>query len=220
VSVIDSTLSGNQANSLGGAIKLGDQNSLTVRDSTIARNQATQGGGGLYVPGTGGSTVVSSVALTNTILAANTTISGGADCQDPQGVTDGGHNLIGALDSNCPGITAGVNGNQAGTPASPLDPGLGQLAGNGGPTQTLALLASSPAIAAGDPTDCQTSPVNSTTNATTPATPPPAKLATPAPTTPAVTERRQHRASRRTMPSRRRRARRPAARDWRRSGSP
>jgi hypothetical protein len=53
-----------------------------------------------------------------------------------------------ALDGSCPGITDGVNGYQAGSPASPLNPGLGPLASNGGPRQTLALLALSPAIGA------------------------------------------------------------------------
>ena len=42
------------------------------------------------------------------------------------------------------------NGNQVGTTANPLDPVLGQLADNGGPTLTHALLPASPAIDAGD----------------------------------------------------------------------
>jgi hypothetical protein len=164
VSVIDSTINANQADTAGGAIKIGNLVALTVRDSTIARNQSSQPGGGLWVYGTGVAGLVTSpVTLTNTILAANTTAGGvSADCQDSQGVTDGGHNLLGVVDGSCPGITAGVNGDQAGTLASPLDPGLGQLAGNGGPTQTLALLLGSPAIGAGDPTDCQASPVSGT----------------------------------------------------------
>jgi uncharacterized repeat protein (TIGR01451 family) len=44
------------------------------------------------------------------------------------------------------GLTDGVNGNQVGSLASPLDPLLGPLANNGGPTLTHALLAGSPAI--------------------------------------------------------------------------
>jgi hypothetical protein len=157
-SVIDSTIAANQANVGGGGIKIGFFVALTVRDSTIAGNSAPQAGGGLWVP-SGPTTMVSPVALTNTILAANTA-SSGPDCQDTEGVSSGGHNLIGTLDANCPGITGGVNGDQAGTPASPLNPGLGQLASNGGPTQTLALLLGSPAISAGDPADCRATPVN------------------------------------------------------------
>ncbi len=61
-----------------------------------------------------------------------------------------GHNLIGALDGSS-GITNGVNNDLAGTAAIPLNPGLLPLAGNGGPTPTMALLFTSPAVAAGDP---------------------------------------------------------------------
>jgi hypothetical protein len=39
-----------------------------------------------------------------------------------------------------------------GTAASPIDPRLGPLQDNGGPTQTMALLSGSPALNAGDPT--------------------------------------------------------------------
>jgi hypothetical protein len=163
LSLIDSTLTANQSDADGGAIKLGVLDALTVRDSTIAGNQANQYGGGLWVPGPGtGGTVSSPVTLTNTILAANTTNFGAPDCEDTQGITDGGHNLIGVLDASCSGISNGINGDQAGTAASPLDPKLGQLASNGGPTQTLALQLGSPAIGAGDPTDCKASPVNNT----------------------------------------------------------
>ena len=118
--------------------------------------------GGPVGQGASGSTGNPSVVLTNTILAANTAAFGPPDCEALQGVTDGGHNVIGAVDGSCPGISNGVNGDQAGTLASPLDPVLGQLASNGGPTQTLALRVGSPAIGAGDPADCQATPVSGT----------------------------------------------------------
>ena len=54
------------------------------------------------------------------------------------------NNLIGAGGGNS-GLTNGVNGNLVGVG----DPGLGALANNGGPTQTIALLPGSPAIDAG-----------------------------------------------------------------------
>lgn len=67
--------------------------------------------------------------------------------------TDGGHNLIGAID----GFNSTVSPTtQSGTAASLLDPRLGPLANNGGPTQTHALLAGSPALdqaTTGTPTD-------------------------------------------------------------------
>ena len=53
------------------------------------------------------------------------------------------YNLIGTGGSG--GLLSGVNGNQVGV----ADPGLGTLADNGGPTQTIALLPGSPAIDAG-----------------------------------------------------------------------
>ena len=53
------------------------------------------------------------------------------------------YNLIGTGGSG--GLVNGVNGNQVGV----ADPGLGPLADNGGPTQTIALLPGSPAINAG-----------------------------------------------------------------------
>ena len=57
------------------------------------------------------------------------------------------YNLIGTGGGNS-GLTNGSNGNLVGV----ADPGLGTLADNGGPTQTIALLAGSPAIDAGSNT--------------------------------------------------------------------
>ena len=47
---------------------------------------------------------------------------------------------------NSTGFTNGVNGDIVGTFAAPIDPRLGPLAKNGGPTRTHALLPDSPAI--------------------------------------------------------------------------
>ena len=44
------------------------------------------------------------------------------------------------------GFTNGAQGDQVGTPASPLDPKIGPLENNGGPTKTHALLRGSRAI--------------------------------------------------------------------------
>ena len=61
-----------------------------------------------------------------------------------------------------PGSATGPTATRPVAVASPLDPVLGQLASNGGPTQTLALRLGSPAIGAGDPADCQATPVSGT----------------------------------------------------------
>lgn len=159
VSIINSTLVGNQAGGSGGAVAAGYYDVLTVRDSTIAGNNAPQSGGGIYVKPNGSH--ITTVALTDVILAGNSA-SGhpGPDCSDNQGITDGGHTLLGVQDGTCPGIANGVNGDQAGTSGTPLNPLLGPLASNGGPTQTEALQTGSPARRAGDPTDCQAFPVS------------------------------------------------------------
>jgi hypothetical protein len=161
VNVVDSTITGNNANFSGGGIRIGRFVALTVRDSTIAGNNADQTGGGLWVTSDGTGTLSAPITLTNTILASNTAASSGQDCQ-AQGITDGGHNLLGVADANCQGIVAGSHASQAGTAASPLDPHLGQLAANGGPTKTLALLTGSPAINAADAANCQAAPASGT----------------------------------------------------------
>src|SRR5262249_34310098 len=61
----------------------------------------------------------------------------------------GDNNLIGD-GTGMTGLVNGVNGNQVGTAANPIDPRLGPLADNGGPTLTHALLPGSPAIDAGN----------------------------------------------------------------------
>lgn len=64
--VINSTLSGNTAGSVGGGIAFGSiLANFHIINSTITRNAATQGGGGIYSPGTPYGT------LTNTIVAGN-----------------------------------------------------------------------------------------------------------------------------------------------------
>ncbi len=60
-----------------------------------------------------------------------------------------GHNLIGANNGST-GLTNGVTGNIVGTTNSPVNPRLGALQDNGGPTWTMSLLTGSPAIEMGD----------------------------------------------------------------------
>lgn len=60
-----------------------------------------------------------------------------------------GYNLIGNADGSS-GFTNGVDGDLAGSTSAPIDPVLGPLADNGGPTFTMALLHGSPALDAGD----------------------------------------------------------------------
>jgi hypothetical protein len=80
--------------------------------------------------------------LTNTIVAQNTAGSG-ADVFGSINRAD--HNLIG--DGGGSTIVTNLGGNLIGGNGNPvIDPRLGPLQNNGGPTQTLALFADSPAI--------------------------------------------------------------------------
>ena len=86
--------------------------------------------------------------LTDTIVAGNVGSGGAADIggPDPSGVT-GTYNLIG--DGGSGGIQGGSDGNIVLT--SLIDLGLAPLGSYGGSTQTMALLAGSPALGAGTP---------------------------------------------------------------------
>src|SRR5262249_15056156 len=92
----------------------------------------------------GGLDVIAGTAtLDNTLVALNTNGTGtGAPASDIAGsvAAASAFNLIGT--GGAGGLTDGVNGNQVGV----ANPGLGMLADNGGPTQTIALLPGSPAI--------------------------------------------------------------------------
>jgi len=133
------TITGNSAATIGGGI-YETGGTLTCVNVTIAGNSAGQGGtgGGLEVDG-------GAAVIDNTIVALN--VSGNGAHGNPSdiavnspGTLSGSYNLIGTGGSG--GLADGVNGNQVGV----ANPGLGPLANNGGPTETMALLAGSPAI--------------------------------------------------------------------------
>ncbi|MFM9960722.1 MAG: beta strand repeat-containing protein, partial [Planctomycetaceae bacterium] len=121
---------------LGGAV-FARNGSLTIVNTTISSNTAVQGARGIYVLGDGGTAVAN---LDNTIVGQSdtsvsdfvaNTINGGTTS------TSGANNLI--------RVATGFGG----TSVSMDDPNLAALADNGGPTQTFALNAGSPAIDAG-----------------------------------------------------------------------
>jgi hypothetical protein len=110
-------------------------------NDTVAGNSVPSGGtgGGLDV-GAGTAT------LDNTIVALNTNgTASGAPADDIAGTVDAAssYNLIGKGGSG--GLTNGANHNQVGV----ANPGLGTLANNGGPTETIAVLPGSRAIGKG-----------------------------------------------------------------------
>jgi hypothetical protein len=127
----------------GGAIFQGTYGSLVVNNSTIAGNQLGNSGHGGGLDLTNGATI-----LYDTIVAGNLRDSAGDDVYGLLDTVDSLHNLIG--DGTGTFLVDGYNGNQVGTHDDPIDPLLGPLQDNGGPTWTMALLSGSPALAAGD----------------------------------------------------------------------
>jgi hypothetical protein len=152
LNVINSTFSDNQASDGGGLINFGI---ATVTNSTFTRNTALSSGGATLTvsnstfsgnsAGSGGGIA----AFVAPISVINSTFSGNSD---PNGsiystgsVTDKGGNL--ADDATCAFTQSSSKNN-----ATALN--LGALANNGGPTQTIALLAGSQAIGAGVSSIC------------------------------------------------------------------
>ncbi len=161
-SVVDTTVTGNSSivdnatgDAVGGGISI-DSTPSGVTESldnvTISGNSvqgSTTSGGGLDVYQNTGT-----VSLQNSIVAGNQDANATApDCVGTFGgaLTSGGYNLIGD-DTGC--SFANATGDQVGTGSTPIDPLLGTLADNGGKTQTMALLAGSPAVDAGNPAGC------------------------------------------------------------------
>jgi CSLREA domain-containing protein len=145
--IVNSTIALNYSFSSGGGIYslMGSGTDIDIYNSTIAYNDADHDqnasgvGGGFYLQGTGGN----GFNLYNTILARNTHGATGTpdDCDGDGVLKEHARNLLGSA-IDCP--TALISGIT--DPLSPLLTSLGPLQNNGGPTQTIALLAGSNAI--------------------------------------------------------------------------
>jgi N-acetylneuraminic acid mutarotase len=149
MTIANCTISGNSAvaggitsvdTGYGGGISNGGN--LQITSSTIALNSASGDnafGGGIYgdePTGTDGS-----------IIALNSAPVG-PDFTGAGGLQSTGYNIVG---NNADAVINFQPTDQIGTPAAPIDPLLGPLAYNGGPTLTHALQPGSPAIDRGDP---------------------------------------------------------------------
>ncbi len=152
LTLTNSTVSGNLATLAdGGGLYNQLGSTLTLNNTTITNNLAPNVAGGLLYRGT--------FTLQNTIIAGNTAGNVGPDCLDFSGtVFSLGFNLIG--DSTTCGFSPVGPGDQVGTSVSPIDPLLGLLRDNGGPTFTHALLTGIPALDAGNPAGCTDSAGN------------------------------------------------------------
>ncbi len=152
VALVNVTVSGNTAKTDGGGIRTSSAgnsaSTLLLKNVTVTNNTAdydgdgTGAGGGLYR----GSGVV---LLQNTLVAGNFDNSASTRHPDCSGaVVSQGYNLLG---NNTGCNLSPTTGDLIGTSSSPINPLLGPLQNNGGPTFTHVLLPGSPAIDSGSP---------------------------------------------------------------------
>jgi hypothetical protein len=111
---------------------------VTVADNRIPANFPVLFVAGIHSSGNG------TIILNNVLAAGNSSTTNSASDVKGNFVSQG-NNFIETADGST-GLTNGVNGDQVGTLAAPLDAKLGPLQYNGGSTMTKALLAGSPAI--------------------------------------------------------------------------
>jgi hypothetical protein len=131
--ILNTTMSGNIADQDGAAIYNSASASLRLASNTLANNSADRDGGGIFEGG-------GESELRNTILSGNTAGATGGNCR---GSFDPVANTL--VSSNDCGLTGTL---------IVADPLLGDLQDNGGPTQTHALAADSPAIDAVPIVEC------------------------------------------------------------------
>lgn len=147
LSMVNSTISGNTIDvEYGAGLILRNGATGNIFNSTITGNTVDADGAGLLV-------YFSATAnLVNTIIA-NTSYGGNShpDCND----FDGG-GFIGTVNADVDSIIESDSCGASTMNALNVDPDFQPLADNGGPTQTHALNAASPAINAGDNTNCGT----------------------------------------------------------------
>ena len=181
LSVTTSTFSTNGADWGGGIANMG---AASITRSTFSQNTGIHGGGGIWIGGgsvtvsdstffgnaqlmglIGGGAINGAGSFNNVTISGNTAFD---DCGCGGGITGGGviQNSIVANNSpnNCgssPPASLGYNlssdsscnFDSAGD-LNNVNPGLGPLQDNGGPTQTMALPPGSPAVDAGNPKGC------------------------------------------------------------------
>jgi hypothetical protein len=161
VNLSNSTLAGNatcySCSASGGGL-LNSSGTVNISNSTLSGNSALHGGG---IANSGTLNIISSTITGNSATTAsrasgggiagianarNTIIAGNSAFRNPDfdgELTSQGFNLIG---NNSGATITPTTGDQIGTAGSPIDPKLGPLQDNGGPTFTEALLSGSPAL--------------------------------------------------------------------------
>jgi hypothetical protein len=149
LNLAQSTISGNSALGGGGLVqKYVSGGSASISNSTIAVNTATYVGGGIFSytsgPFSGSSTPPAPITLVSSIVAKNTGYNGAAD---DIYLPPGPYSLT-IAGTNDLVMAASPNVTLPGGTLS-ADPMLGPLANNGGPTLTMGLLAGSTALGVG-----------------------------------------------------------------------
>jgi hypothetical protein len=145
VVIENSTIANNQAtnpsNTFGGGIFLfGNTGGLSLSNSTVAGNKAIQGGG-IYDESASSPPAEDPPVLHNSIIAGNTAAVGSSDLFNASSSSfESAFSLIGTT------AHAAIHETVAGSDITGVNPMLGPLAANGGPTKTQAPLAGSPAI--------------------------------------------------------------------------
>lgn len=136
LTVVNSTFSGNSTNACGTVCTIGG--SITILNSTFSGN-LNGGAVANFNFNRGTSLTVSNSVLSNT---TGSTFAGPGNCIGPIG--NGGYNI--SDDGSCNfGTSTGANGQTLGDNVNPKLSSAG-LQNNGGPTETIALQADSPAI--------------------------------------------------------------------------
>jgi hypothetical protein len=140
MTLTNSTISGNSARRHGGGMNVSA--GPAVLNSTIAGNSALTDGGGIRVAAPG-----YNATIKHSIIAGN--MRGAVPT--PNDVIGGAALTCSLLGVDTGATVADNGGNLIGTTLAPVNPLMGPLADNGGPTNTHALLPGSPAIDAGNP---------------------------------------------------------------------
>ena len=150
--IVNSTFYGNSAEDVGGGVfttDIGRMSNVTIVGNFADSDSDNVGsGGGLFKS-------VSDVwTVENSTIVLNRRTPSAPVWQDCNGTfASGGYNLIG-IGSGCTGF-AGA-GDTVGAGPNPIDPVIGGLIHRGGWTPTMAPLAGSPLLQAGDPAGCLT----------------------------------------------------------------
>jgi hypothetical protein len=161
VTLSNSTFTGNSAGQVGGGIMNNPSQpggTMTIGNSTFTGNSAGPAGGGLF-------NYNGNMVISNSTFSGNSAGAGGGAANLDAALTL--KNTIVAnspLGDNCSGVIDDGGGNlsypDTSCPGANVDPLLGPLQDNGGPTQTMALGSGSGAIDAGNDATCAAAPIN------------------------------------------------------------